>query len=425
MRVTPAIEIRQEFDSNIGYREDDVESDVVTAVTPTVEFSYEGDRGHARARLGVRSRSYWDHSELNSIDRFGRFEVERLLTPRLAVFSKGIFEVFPDRDPAFDGGQELVGGRPDYTHRDLSAGVRYVLDPLSALTFAAGFSGEDFDQGDLTDRSFSRRDRESRYALVSYTRQLSERDEVGLKVSFSDDSFDQVELVTGEETDRTAQARLHWSRAWTPQWSTRVGAGARSVRIDEDSVPGLVVSPTSGLDLSPSETSLGFIGDFEVERSTKRTVTTLGFNKETRPSSGYGSTVDTDTVSASFTARLTQRLQLNLSGYVQRYESVGESLAVLPPIVITWPFFATGCPSELEAGVLNGGLRCVGLTDNELDATVLGGRVQLGWRVNRQWSTFLRYTYRSQNSRGDRPVSEFTNYRVIMGFHYEVPIDLF
>jgi hypothetical protein len=407
--------------TNITYRDSNTESDVITRVTPSVEVAYEGDRGHLRARLGLRSRSYWDNSELNAVDRFGRVDLEHLLTPRLAILANGRVDVYPDRDAVADGnGQELVSDRPDYFRQAFSGGVRYALDPLSSLTVAGGFDGVDYDEGD-GDKNFSQRDLDSLEASAVYVRQLSMRDEAGLSLQLSHDSFDEVRTSvagTGEETNRTVSATLHWGRQWTPVWSSRLAAGARYVRIEDDGIPGLVLLSPSGLDLSPTDSSSGFVGNLQLTRRTKRTVATLGYSKETTPSSGYGSTVDSNTVSAGFRVRLSERLRLDARAFAQQYESLGDSLGVVRFS------FTDGCGS-LELGLVNGQPVCVGLTDDAIDATVLGGHVQLGWRMNGHWRTFLRYTFRDQSSEGKRPVSEYTDHRVLMGFRYAIPIDLF
>ena len=425
LRVTPGIDVRQEFNSNINYRERDPESDVVTVVTPTLEFSYEGERGYAKAQVGLRSRSYWRNSELNAVDRFGQLDLERLLSPRLAVMASGRLAFYPNRDAVEDGsGQELIGDRPDYFRQDFSGGFRYALDPLSTLTVAAGFHNVDYDQGD-SNNTFSQRDLNTIETSAVYVRQVSERDEAGLSLRLSRDHFDEVRTsfsCTGEETNQTVSAVLHWAREWTRVWSSRVAAGARSVRLEDDGIPGLVLLSSSGLDLSPTDTSFGFVGNLEVTRRTKRTVTTLGYSKQTTPSSGYGSTVGADTVSVGFTARLTDRLGLDVGGFAQQYESLGDTLGV-----VRFPYNPTpGRPcGPLELGALNSQLVCVGLTDDAIDATVLGAHFQLGWRVNGHWRTFLRYTFRDQTSEGERPLSEYTNHRVMLGFRYAIPIDLF
>ncbi len=427
LRVTPSVEVRQEFDSNIGWRDHDTESDVVTAVTPAVQFSYEDDRGFARARLGIRSRSYWDHAELNGIDSFARGEFERLLTPRLTLITNGSFDFFPDRDVAFDdGGQQLAGGRPDYKRASAQVGFRYALGPVSTLTLASGWEGENFDEGD-GQVSFARRDWGSLYGYARYSRQLSERDEMGLTVRVSGDRFDELAGANAglaEETNQMVSALVHWQRAWSPVWSTLATIGPRWVRIEQDEIPGLVVAPGSGLDFSPSETSLGIVGTLEITRLSKRTATTLSYRRDTRPSSGYGSNTDTDTLSGDFTLRLTQRLELNLGAFAMRYQSVGDALAVVGS-----PFFGLPCEllglSGFTPGRINLAPVCVGLVDQLIDATVTGGHVRLGWRVTQDWSTFMRYTYRDQTSRGDRPITEYTDHRVMMGFRYAVPIDLF
>jgi uncharacterized protein (PEP-CTERM system associated) len=92
LRITPSIEVTQGFDSNVGNTEHDEDSDVVTFFTPSVALSHEEGRGHTKLLLGLRSRSYWDHSELNAVDRYVRGDVERMLTQRLTFFSDGKYE---------------------------------------------------------------------------------------------------------------------------------------------------------------------------------------------------------------------------------------------------------------------------------------------------------------------------------------------
>jgi hypothetical protein len=407
LRITPAIEVTQGFDSNVGNTSRDEESDVVTFFSPSVALSHEEGRGHTKLLLGLRSRSYWDHSELNSVDRYVRGDFERMLTQRLTAFSNGRYEYFPDRDVFDDGGDPgLEGENPDWKRWDLSGGLRYALSPLSSISVSAGFSGDAFSKGD-SDPSFFRRDRDSYFGSVAYQRYLSERDEVSLTMSYSDDRFDgggttsNPTSLTGEETNRVASAFASWNRAWTRRWSTHFAGGARWVSIDQDSIPGIRCFPT---DCGSSDSGAGFVGSAGVQYETKLSELGLSYSRETRPSSGYGGNVDVGTVSGRFRRQLSQRMSVRGDAYYQRYASVGETSV---------PFLCstTACLTQF--------------TDSAIDADLLGANLTLDWRVGEHWTTFARYSYRDQTSEGDRDVSEYESHRVTFGFRYALPIDIY
>lgn len=378
-----------------------------------LELSREGARGHARFRLGVRARSYWDHSEINAVDRFVGGELERLLTPRLAAFTSGHFDYYPERDEfETDGQPQLAGDRPDWKGYGLTGGLRYALDAVSTLTLSSTLDSVDYGQGDLGD-DFFERDRRSYLSALAYERYLSERDAIGITVSYADDWFDEAEGSAGEETSRVVSGIASWSRAWSESWSTSLGGGVRWASLHQDELEGLFL-PVPGIDLSPSDRSFGFVGSAGIERKTSVSTLSLAYGREISPTSGYGGQADVDTLSASYERRLAERLTVRLEGFAQRYESAGDTVVPGRLVIIIDPI------SGLEVARLFVPL----LTDSAIDARLMGAGLRLDWRLRKHWSTFLRYGFLDQQSDGDRAIESFDAHRVTVGFRYALPIDL-
>ncbi len=398
LRLKASLTTQQEFNSNMFADKHDKRSDVATVVTPIVGLSFEGDRGHFRIDGGLRSRNYWRYSELNADDRFGRLSFERRITPRLAVFGKGALDFLPNRDPVESGNRELSGKRPDYWRHSATGGFRYALDPISTFTLGGGYVGERYDGDTGTRRS----DRFGQLASLGYERLLSERDQVGLTLGWSDNQFDAQARGVGDRNDRTLSATASWNRAWTQKWSTSFSGGLRSVHLEQDAPRGLI--PIFPVSLDGSQTSLGYVGAMEVQRKTKLGELSAGYVRETRPSSGYGSTLDVDTVSIGVVRKVTKWLTLRGDGYWQRFSSVGDSVGCAP-------FVGNFCiPLE---------------SSNAIEAAVVAATTQLDWRTTERWTTFLRYSYMDQTSEGDRPLDEYTNHRFVLGFRYDYDVDLY
>jgi hypothetical protein len=201
LRLKASLTTQQEYHSNIFATEKDAESDVATVVSPTAGLSYQGDRGHVYLYGGLRSRSYWKYSGLNAVDRFGRLDIERRITPRLAVFSKGELDFFPNRDPVESGGRVLSGERADYWRHKLSGGFRYATDPISTVSLYGGYVSEDYDQ---VEQGTTRSDRFGEFAYVGYERLLSERDQAGLTLGWADNRFDEAAQSRGDQKDTSS-----------------------------------------------------------------------------------------------------------------------------------------------------------------------------------------------------------------------------
>ncbi len=130
------------------------------------------------------------------------------------------------------------------------------------------------------------------------------------------------------------------------------------------------------------------MGGVELTRAFERGSLSLSYERDSRPSSGLGSTLDIDNFEASYRSQLSERLSLKILGEYNHYRSATETLK----------------------------------TDDEIDTTTLTASVRLDWRIRKRLFTFVSYRYRDQSSDGVRPVGEYDSHNVMLGFQYAHPI---
>jgi opacity protein-like surface antigen len=409
VRVTPSIAVSQEYDSNVLRQEKGEESDLVIRITPKLNVAQEGDRGHARVWAGLHSRKYWDVSDLDAIDRFLGWDVERRLSPRLSAFSDGRFAFYENLDRVVDDGIVLGGGRPDKQLLRGEAGLRYALTPVSNLSASVGYREWDFSSGD-TERTNRRRDSESRWGVLSYERALSPRDQMLASLGFAESDFS--DIGAGSETNDMLEGTAQWARVWSPAWSTSFSAGLRLLETETE---------------AGEDRNISAIGAAAVTRKFQRGELSLSYRRETRPSSGYGSSLDTDKLRAGYETRLTSRLRLAISGEFRRYRSADDSIVQTRPVSSTFGFVDGSLvltDVTCEAGDVDLGTRCFREVDDEIDSKTWTALVRLDWRIRERFFTFVSYRYLDQTSDGTRPISEFDSHRLMLGFRYAYPVDL-
>jgi opacity protein-like surface antigen len=409
VRVTPSVAVSQEYDSNVLRRDKAEESDLVTRIEPKLSIAQEGERGHARLWGGLNSRIYQDVSELDAIDRFLGWDVERRLSPRLSAFSDGRFAFYENLDRVVDDGIVLGGGRPDERLLRGEAGLRYALTSVSSLSASFGYRERDYSSGD-TERTSRRRDTESRWGVVSYGRALSPRDRISASLALGEAEFS--DIGTGSETNRQLEGTAQWARAWSPAWSTSFSAGLRLLELETE---------------AGEDRNVGAIGAAAVTRKFQRGELSLSYRRETRPSSGLGSSLDTDRLRASYATRLTSRLRLAISGDLYRYRSAGDSIVQTRPVSSAFSFVDGSLvltDVTCEAGDVDLGTSCFREVDDEIDSKTWTALVRLDWRIRERFFTFVSYRYRDQISDGTRSVGEFDSHRLMLGFRYAYPVDL-
>ncbi|MFQ5515613.1 MAG: outer membrane beta-barrel protein [Myxococcota bacterium] len=399
--LTPSLWLSQEYDSDVLHDERREESDLITRVRPQLGLAQEAEWGHARLDLSLERRMYQDLDEFDATDWTAVWDGEREITQRLRLLSSVRYELFENQDAVTEGSQTIVEGRPDQRARALAGGLRYALSPASSLELRAGFDDRDYSLDGLRPAN-SRRDRDTRYGILGYRQMLGPRDEVGLQLTAARTDFENI--GAGDVQDDILSFRGSWTRTWNPRWASSLNAGLRSLNSET---------------LSGSDRSVGFVGGAELTRSFRRGSLRLAYDRQTRPSSGLGTSLDQDIVTAELRTRMSDRVTLRLDAELSRLRSASETLAR-----VAFPFSNPGLCLPGSLGVSGSLLSCVVSTDEEIDIDSRRFGAELSWRVRKRWNTFVSYRFSKQSSSGDRRLSDFDSHRVMIGFRVARPVSL-
>jgi hypothetical protein len=420
IRITPEVSVQQLYDSNVFNTESDEDSDLATAVSPSVELNLQNDRTRLDFSYNLRSTHYVDYSDLNAVDHRVFLSGSRLLTHRLTLFGGANYLHLPKGDDVMDNDLRIKSGRNEFTSYSANGGLRYALDRVSNVSLSFFWSQADQTASDDV-RPGLLYDPETLALTLAWNRSLSARDSVGASLirresTFSPepDSFLGSQLVQQEapgtlpdcpkgfdgplivfgppgelgfrqcsgsisvpdNESSTTSLSANWSRIWSPRWSSELALGYTRVDTKQGSNS-----------FSPSYSMNGVLS---VTRRTRSSELTVSYSKFNRPSTAEGTEVDVDSAQISFRRSLTRRLGTQLRA--------------------TWS--RTTSASDFDSG---------------LDSEVVTLTGLLHWRLTEHLSTFLSLSYRNQDASGSRAIETtgFENRRAILGFRYSKPITLY
>ena len=105
LRVTPSIELKQEYNDNIFFSINEIKSDFITTVSPGLELARKTERMDASFFSKVDGRMYQKNDEFNAVDQIYRGSIRYQLSPKMGLTAKGgyIQDSRPDRDLATTG----------------------------------------------------------------------------------------------------------------------------------------------------------------------------------------------------------------------------------------------------------------------------------------------------------------------------------
>jgi hypothetical protein len=210
-------------------------------------------------------------------------------------------------------------------------------------------------------------------------------------------------------------------------WSGDATFGVRRLESKGSGFSGLE-SPMG--DGSLEETSNGFIGGLFFTRETEWNRTRLGYQRETRPSGGVGTSLDVDSFELSFTQRLMRNLSFSLRGDYQISKSASDAFVATGRFLdagfdpSAGFFFFENCRGGTEA-VFKGVNACVTESKNSVDTTVLRVGADLSWRWTRGFVTFLSYDFRDQDIEGTIGGRDRRSNRVRLGFTYAYDYEVY
>ena len=403
--LTSTVSAGQEYDTNIYNDENHEEGSWLWRFRPELEYTRENDFGHVRGRAGVHARIYTEDSDLNGVDRFALFDVERKLTPRFSLFSTGRLDRFEQRDEISDGDETLRSGRPDLDQMQGQAGFRYSLSPVSQLTGSASYFEADYDDEPLGSPD-DRRDYDVHGLSLSYGRAFSSTDRMDFTVAYSDIEFE--DLGGGSLDEEIWSGIAAWSRTWTPSLKSTLSLGARRIESNQIGV---------------TDRNTGFVGGLDLERKFARSTLSVSYDRETRPSTGSSSSVDIDHVRMRLVRRINSRVKASFNAGWRHYKSAADRLALSGGFQLPG---TGGCPSGTIPGQIILFPVCLETTtiDNDLDTQLATLGLRVDWQARKRLGTYAMVEWRNQDADGRRNREDYDKVRVLFGFRYLYDTDL-
>jgi hypothetical protein len=167
-KLIPSLLLRQEYNDNIFFDEDEEEDDFITTISPGLELSERTERLEARVRGRLDALFYANNTDLDHLDQHYRGTVRYQLVPRMGV---GAFAGYSetsraDRDIGATG---LVQGTETRKRQNYGASTEFVLSEKTLAALSYEYEDEDFDDPDPDTV-----DNESHVASLQFTRDLKD-----------------------------------------------------------------------------------------------------------------------------------------------------------------------------------------------------------------------------------------------------------
>lgn len=447
LRLTPQLEVGEEYDSNVFNDNNRAEGDLVTHLRPGLFLEHRGDLGALTGSFELDTR--FGSQRDDGINRFLRLNGNRNLTPRLGISGALGYSYFDDTstgNPVPSDPNQPVTTSQDQSFERIatSAGLTYSLGPRTSLAFGV-------DQV-KTQRSESLPgqggDSSSRSGRVSLSRQLSLLDSLSFSAALSESDFARSQSIAANDS-RTFSNRVSWDRSWTKIFTTSFGAGFSQVETGADTSatleadpleipagfpPDTLILPDQPVpDTSAANTSTAFNGGLSLTWLLPRGVLQLDLSRDTSSRSGLGSEVNTDSISGSFEHRLASRWVLSSNLGYSRVKSAGETPVFFSdfyePFVVVQDGQPTGQLALNPCGKytrVTDGTRtgCVGISDNAINYETTWANLSLRRQMTKRMSSSLTYSYTKQSSSGDTSQADYDEHRVSVGLRYTYDIDL-
>jgi len=137
--------VRQEYNDNIFFDEDDAESDFITTGIFGVDLGYVVERLQAHAIGRWEGYTYQDNSDLDDVDQDYRLTLDYRFTPRLKGGLSGAYirDFRRDREVETTG---VVFENEERTRYQLDTAWEYLLTEITALNLTATYWKDDYER---------------------------------------------------------------------------------------------------------------------------------------------------------------------------------------------------------------------------------------------------------------------------------------
>jgi len=296
----PSLRFRAEYDDNIDFDNRDAKSDWIGILIPAFEFDWKNPRFDLKSSAEVEIRRYDEYSSYDDEYQRYRLHTDYLLTERLSLKAGATFT----RDSTLDSELEETGVVERFYRRDrytFSGGMDYQLSERMGSGFEYRYADTDYDTP--TDQDY-------------YTHSL-----IGhLSYSFSGQR-DQMFFQPGYyhyHSDRSRVDNYNLSLGWMHLLSETLTfncyLGVRYTDTEyEWQQPELFFDPATGqfywrlIKHTESENDIGGTANISLSGKSELANYSISFSRELSYTSD-GSPIDTNRFAASYTRRLSRRL---------------------------------------------------------------------------------------------------------------------
>ena len=141
--ITPSIAVRQEYNDNIFFDDEDEEDDLITTVKPGLEITNRSERINFSLKGEVSPFFYWDNDELDDVDQDYSSRLNYMLTERLRFNGSASlrYDNRPDRDILTTG---LSLESESRRQQRYNAGFDYSISETINTGITGGYRRDDF-----------------------------------------------------------------------------------------------------------------------------------------------------------------------------------------------------------------------------------------------------------------------------------------
>ena len=298
LKLTPGLSVQEEYNDNIFLVSGNKQSDFITTLTPSLEFSSRTEQHAASISGGVNWLSYVRYTEFDSVDFFGHGAFSYQRDPQLA------FSVGADYIKNSQGQIGAVTGLAINSGSDIQsyqASGSYAVTEKSQVSLGYTYSQEDFDNPSYLSTREHRATAGLGYTLVPGTT---------LEEAFS---FDR-QLTDISQVDNYS-ATISLKRKFKELWSLYLNAGGRYTRsvFSETGVP------------DSTNTNWGFVGGLAFNYSGEKMSSSVSFNHNVVLAPGFAGSTQMTGGSATLGNQFTREFFGNVGfGYFLNKSTQGQ-----------------------------------------------------------------------------------------------------
>jgi hypothetical protein len=311
-KLTPSIDVREEYNDNILFETRDVQRDFITVATPALTLSNRSETTDLNLRAALADYHYARYSSLNAVNPTLQGSIRQRLTPRLAVSANAGYlrDSNPDRELE-ETGLVLNSVKRERFQGGFSS--EYILSEKTTTRLSYNFGRERYD-------SIAYADLESHGILLSAVQDLDAR--FSRTKGRANLGYDQYRYSTGALVNNYS-ATVGFMRNITETVSLLLDAGGRYTVTDIDMYRNVAPFPFPPVLVKEEQTNSGWGWVWQTTLAYKgeKGTANLSFGNNVFPASGRTGNTERMSLAADVRYRLTYEWSAAVNGAYYKNKS--------------------------------------------------------------------------------------------------------